>query len=105
VSFYRDGLQLPVLFSNNWFVEFGLTDTSRMSIADENHVSVKSCKNTGITISLQVKDIDTAMEYATKMDLKPTKIKKHLWGARTFFLFDPEGHRIEIWQVLIQNSK
>ena len=21
-----------------------------------------------------------------------------LWNARVFYLFDPEGHRIEIWQ-------
>jgi len=33
-----------------------------------------------------------------KYGLKPTIIKKHPWNARVFYLFDPEGDRIEIWQ-------
>ncbi len=30
VEFYRDLMKLPVSFSNNWFVEFLLTETSRL---------------------------------------------------------------------------
>lgn len=98
VRFYRDGLRLPVLFSADWFVEFGLTETARLSIADEKHTSVKSCGNTGITITLQVRDIDTAREFASNMGLNPTEIRTHPWNARVFHLFDPEGHRIEMWE-------
>ena len=32
------------------------------------------------------------------MGLEPTRIQEHPWDARVFHLFDPEGHRIEIWQ-------
>jgi catechol 2,3-dioxygenase-like lactoylglutathione lyase family enzyme len=98
VRFYRDGLLLPVVFATDWFVEFGLTATSRLSIADEGRASIKSCGNAGITLSLQVTDIDAAREHAQKMGLKPTEVKEHPWDARVFHLFDPEGHRIEIWQ-------
>ena len=98
VRFYRDGLQLPVVFSADWFVEFSLTATSRLSIADEGHASIKSCGAAGITLSLQVKDIDAAWEHARTMGLEPTEVKEHPWAARVFHLFDPEGHRIEIWQ-------
>ena len=98
VRFYRDGLGLPVLFSNEWFVEFQLTDSSRLSIADENHASIKSCENTGITIGLQTRNIDAVWTHSEKMRLSPSAIREHPWNARTFYLFDPEGHRIEVWQ-------
>ena len=98
VRFYRDGLQLPVLFSADWFIEFGLTETSRLSIANEKHTSVKSCGGLGITITLQVEDIDGTCEDAANKGLNPTEIKSHPWDARNFYIFDPEGHRIEMWQ-------
>lgn len=98
VRFYRDGLQLPVLFCVDWFIEFALTETSRLSIANEKHASIKSCGHAGITLTLQVLDIDAAREFALNMGLKPTEIKTHPWSARVFHLFDPEGRRIEMWQ-------
>ncbi|HLA82520.1 MAG TPA: VOC family protein [Thermoleophilia bacterium] len=100
VRFYKEGLRLPVLFSTHWFVEFGLTATSRLSIADEKHASIRSCGSAGITIALQVEDISAAREYAERMDLKPTAIQEHPWEAMVFHVFDPEGHRIEVWQSL-----
>jgi hypothetical protein len=32
------------------------------------------------------------------MGLEPTAIENHPWNARVFYLFDPERHRIEVWQ-------
>ena len=104
VRFYRDGLHLPVLFSADWFIEFGLTETSRLSIADEKHASVKSCKNAGITLTLQVQDINAAREFAEKMGLTPTEVKTHPWSARLFHIFDPEGHRVEMWQSTVSDQ-
>ncbi len=98
VRFYRDGLGLPELFSTDWFVEFRLTETSRLSIADERRASIKGSGGSGVTLSLQVKDIDAAREAAERMWMKPTSIEKHPWDARIFHLYDPEGHRIEVWQ-------
>lgn len=100
VQFYRDRLRLPVIFSAHWFMEFRLTGTSRLSIIDERHASIKSCGHSGITIALQVKDIDKAREHVAAMGLKPTAIKRHPWNARVFYVFDPEGRRIEMWQPL-----
>lgn len=98
VRFYKEGLSLPVIFNTNWFVEFSLNETSRISIADEHKSSIKSSEKKGITISLQVKDIDTVRENIIEKELEPTKIKCHPWNAKVFYLYDPEGHRIEIWQ-------
>ena len=103
VQFYRDHLNLTVNFSTDWFVEFILGTTSRLSIADEKRSSIKSCNKKGITLSLEVENIDNAWEFAEKAGLNPTMIRKHPWDARLFYLFDPEGHRIEIWQSLNNN--
>ena len=105
VKFYKDGLSLPVNFINHWFVEFCLTENSRLSIANEQMSTMKSPADKGITIALQVKDIDVAWETAMKKKLEPTKIKPHPWNARVFYLFDPEGHRLEIWQLHKQAEK
>ncbi|MBN1632467.1 MAG: VOC family protein [Thermoleophilia bacterium] len=98
VVFYRDGLGLPILFSTDWFVEFRLSADSRLSVADETRASVRRSGGVGITISLEVDDIDAAWKLVTRRGLEPTAICDHPWQARVFHLFDPEGHRIEIWQ-------
>jgi len=105
VQFYKDRLNLPVNFSADWFIEFSLTATSRLSIADDRRASVKSGGGKGVTLALEVDDIETVREYMENVGLKPTVIWKHPWDANVFHLFDPEGHRIEIWQSSVnQNS-
>lgn len=98
VRFYRDRLHLPVNFSTDWFVEFRLTDSSRLSLADEKRSSIKSGGGRGITIALEVDDIETAHLFAEQMRLNPTTVRKHPWNAQVFYFFDPEGRRVEIWQ-------
>ena len=100
VEFYRDHLKLPVNFSTDWFVEFRMNAISRLSIADEKRASIKSCCGKGITLALEVENVDKAWEPIDKAGLNPTRIKKHAWNARVFYLFDPEGHRIEIWESI-----
>ena len=98
IRFYKDLLCLPVIFSTGWFVEFELTETARLSIADQRQTMVKSAGGDGITLTLEVSDIQVAWEKAFKARLKPTDIKAHNWNAYTFHIFDPEGHRLEFWQ-------
>jgi hypothetical protein len=42
IAFYRDGLKLSILSSNEWFVEFKLNEMSRLSVANEARTSIKS---------------------------------------------------------------
>ena len=98
VAFYRDGLRLPVNFANEWFVEFRLAGAARLSIADESCASIKSAKGAGFTLALEVEDIRASHRYAMRQGLNPTAIRRHPWNAEVFYLFDPEGHRIEVWQ-------
>lgn len=57
VAFYRDGIKLLVLSSNDWFVEFKLNEAARLSVANEARATVKSGDGKGLTISLQVVDV------------------------------------------------
>jgi len=98
VRFYRDRLRLTVTFSTDWFVEFRLSTKARLSIADESRSSIKGCGGRGITLAIQIADIEGMRRQTEAVGLKPTAIKKHPWGAKVFYLFDPEGHRIELWE-------
>lgn len=96
VVFYQRGLELPITVSTEWFVEFMLTETARLSVADESHTSIKSANGKGITIGLQVADILTARSQLQAAGLNPTALRE-IWEAKAFYVFDPEGNRIEFW--------
>jgi uncharacterized glyoxalase superfamily protein PhnB len=97
VAFYQQHLGLPITFSTDWFVEFRLADAAHLSVADEIRASVKSNSGQGITLALQVDNAETVWESLQERGLRPQPLRDHPWGARAFYLFDPEGHRLEIW--------
>lgn len=66
VRFYKDQLNLPVIFSTDWFVEFRLNAISRVSIADEKRSSIKSCEGKGVTLALEVDDVDGVRDHGEK---------------------------------------
>ena len=97
VAFYRDGIKLLALLSNDWFVEFKLNEMSRLSVADETRASVKSSSGRGITLSLQVADLEQALTDLKEAGIQSTPIKE-VWGSRTIYVHDPEGNRLEFWE-------
>ncbi len=99
VDFYRYRLKLPINFASDWFVEFKLTETAHLSIADERRATIKSCGGAGITLTLQVESINEAWEYLHNNGLPLEPVQEHSWGAHVFYFLDPEGHRIEVWSV------
>ena len=66
--FDKDQLHLPINFTTDWFVEFILTENSRLSVADENRSSTKSCEGKGITLALEVKDVKAWCKLRKDMD-------------------------------------
>lgn len=100
VHFYREILFLEVAFSSDWFIEFSLNEKSRLSIADKARSSILRTVPKGITLTLQVRNIDSIWYDFNEKNLEPTPIKSHPWNAKVFYVFDPEGHRIELWQAL-----
>jgi len=99
VDFYRYLLKLPINFASDWFVEFKLTETAHLSVADERRATIKSCGGAGITLTLQVESINEVWEYLHNNGLPLEPVQEHSWGAHVFYFLDPEGHRIEVWSV------
>ena len=97
VAFYQNELNLPVTFASDWFVEFQLGGTAHLSVADEKRASIKSSQGAGITLALQVESADETWASLQRQGLNLEPVKNHAWGARVFYFYDPEGHRLEIW--------
>ncbi len=96
VAFYQHDLKLSTLSSTDWFVEFKLNENARLSVANETRASVKSGQGQGLTISLQVSDLEQTRSELIAGGLSPTPIKE-IWGSQTCYLYDPEGNRLELW--------
>ena len=96
VEFYKTGLKLLVISSNEWFVEFKLNEMSRISVANEARTSIDSSGGKGITVSLQVADIEQTRAELIEAGVTPTPIKE-IWGAKAIYVHDPEGNRLEFW--------
>lgn len=97
VAFYKTQLRLPVVTSREWFIEFKLNEASYLSIADAARTSMNSCDGKGITITMEVDDIESAHVFLSEAGVDPTPIKDHAWGARVIHIYDPEGNRLEFW--------
>ncbi len=98
VAFYQIQLKLPVIFHNDWFAEFELNEAARLSVADANRASMDSSRGKGITITLEVEDIESAHRQLNDVGLDPPPVRNHPWGAKLFQLHDPEGNRLEFWE-------
>jgi catechol 2,3-dioxygenase-like lactoylglutathione lyase family enzyme len=96
VKFYRDVLKLMVNHEAEWLVEFQLIDNTFLSIANAASTSIKSSNGDGITLSFQVETVDVTQCQLREIGIDTGPIKP-IWGARAFYIFDPEGHRIELW--------
>jgi uncharacterized glyoxalase superfamily protein PhnB len=58
---------------------------------------MKSCEGKGLTLTMEVEDIESAHVSLEEAGLHPQAIRDHAWGARVFYLHDPEGNRLEFW--------
>jgi catechol 2,3-dioxygenase-like lactoylglutathione lyase family enzyme len=96
VRFYRDVLKFGINHETEWFVEFQLADNTYLSIANAANTSIKSADGGGITISWQIEDVESTYLRFNKLGIKTTKLK-NVWDAQAFYIFDPEGHRLELW--------
>ena len=96
MRFYRDGLSLPVTHESEWFIEFHIAGMSYLSIADSARATIDDVEGQGVTLSWQVTDLAATRRRLLGRGLDPSDIRD-IWNARACHLFDPEGHRIELW--------
>ncbi|MCA9886212.1 MAG: VOC family protein [Anaerolineae bacterium] len=99
VAFYQHYFDFTVTYETDWFVEFRLSHDTYLSIANASHTTIESVEGQGITLSWQVADVHEARTQLQQEGLEVSKLQKK-WGALLFYLHDPEGHRIELWQPL-----
>jgi len=97
VIFYRDILELSTTFTSDWFVEFQISSTAYLSIADERRATIKSSRGQGVTLTFRVDNVNEAWKHLSARGIKLGPIRDHAWGARVFYFYDPEGYRLEIW--------
>lgn len=95
--FYKTQLRLPVTFENDWFVEFQLTDSAYLSIANAARASVQDVQGQGITLTWKVPDLEKAKQLLDNQRIATTAIRPK-WNAQVIYFHDPEGHRIELWR-------
>jgi len=100
VRFYKECLEFQEVLSKPWFVEFAVNPYARLSVADRKRTTMESSGGQGITITFQVDHLNSVHDRLKAMDLKPTDIMMHSWGAKLFHIHDPEGHRLEFWTAL-----
>jgi len=85
VRFYRDLVKLPVLLEKKWFVEFQLTGSARLSVADADRASIASAGGAGLTLSWQVADIDAVYKRMVACKI-PDAHQNHLGGTNLLHL-------------------
>lgn len=98
VAFYRDVFGLTVAFENDWFVEFGLADGAFLSVADVERSTIRPAHGDGITLSWEVADVVASRESLDAAGVAVSAVSTR-WGAAVVDVFDPEGHRIELWSA------
>lgn len=96
VYFYKKQLCFPVVFENDWFIEFQLTSTSFLSIANSARASITDVQGQGVTLTFEVTDLEKVKE-RLEMEAIATTTIRHKWNALVFYCQDPEGHRLEFW--------
>jgi catechol 2,3-dioxygenase-like lactoylglutathione lyase family enzyme len=99
VAFYRDRLGFEISYRCDWLIEFRLTQSAYLSVADQSRATISSAGGKGITLSFQIDDLTEVHGELTKAGLSPTDIRSQVLGADVFYLFDPEGNRIEFWST------
>lgn len=96
VAFYRDALALPITFANDWFVEFDLGQGAFVSVADSRRSSIAAGVGDGLTLSLEVADVDEVRSGLARAGVTVGDVGTR-WGAAVLDVFDPAGNRIEFW--------
>ncbi len=96
VAFYRSTLGWPVEFENEWFVEFAIGPGSYVSVADARRATIDPGHGAGITLSLQVEDVQAVRAEVVRAGVDAPEIGQR-WGADVLDIHDPSGNRLEFW--------
>ena len=99
VTFYQQVFGFSVTHQTDWFVELQVGQDTYLSLANASRTRIRSVAGQGITLSWQVADVQADYTHMQQSGLDVSRLQQK-WGAWLFYLHDPEGHRIELWQSL-----
>ena len=97
VDFYKRQVGLDVSYESDWFVEFQVGSTF-LSIANAARATVGESRGHGITLSWEVPDVELARQEMEASSVAVSPVKRR-WGSFVVDFWDPEGHRVELWQA------
>lgn len=98
MSFYKDVMGFKQSFQqDDWFIEFIVNAGSHLSVADEAKCTIAAGEGKGVTLSFKVARLARLHRELKEQGLRPTAITSHSWRAPYFYIYDPEGNRIELW--------
>jgi catechol 2,3-dioxygenase-like lactoylglutathione lyase family enzyme len=100
VAFYGERLGLHATFENDWFVEFELTSSSYLSVADHTRSTITPNQGSGLTLSWEVPDLGLIRSRLIASGIDVGELGSR-WGATTLDLYDPERNRIELWSTAL----
>lgn len=104
--FYKELLQLPISFQkDDWFIEFRVNPGAHLSIADAQKCTIPPAGGDGLTLSLRCDDLEKIREELIALELEPTEIRGKGWRLPYFYLYDPEGNRLEFWTPRLARSQ
>lgn len=104
--FYTKLFGFKVLFDLDWYVQLCSPDDENLQIAfvakDHSSVPVEYRKPpSGVFITVEVDNVDNIYKKAIDLDLTITKeICDEEWGQRHFFVVDPSGLPVDVFQVI-----
>lgn len=97
VGFYKQQVGLETSHESDWFVEFEV-GPGFLSIADAARATVGHSGGQGVTLSWKVPNINTARHELEAAGVSMGPVGRR-WGALVVDFWDPEGHRVELWQA------
>jgi catechol 2,3-dioxygenase-like lactoylglutathione lyase family enzyme len=99
VDFYRRIIGLAASFENEWFVEFEISESAMLSVADARRATIGSAGGSGITLTWRVASVEAARARLERLGVAVTPLSTR-WGSTVCYCHDPEGHRIELWESI-----
>jgi len=97
VAFYRDVLDLPVVFENPLFVELRAAPGACIGLLDASRTRDPGVEPRGVLLSFRVADVEETRARLRDRGVRVGEAGDHPWGARLFELQDPDGRRVEFW--------
>lgn len=99
VAFYQDVLGLAIVDEKPGFVEFEVTEDSRIGLIRSTGNKALAGNVSQPVLSFRVENAELTHRMLSARGASATAMRKHPWGAYLFELRDPDQRRLEFWTL------